>query len=246
MKRHDHKILGFTFFNRSYDELIKQINQEIQHRNNCIIITPTTEILGEAMQDKYLSKILSVATLLLPDSVSLIWVARLLGKSCSKRVTGIDTLYKLGKNKRKTYKVFYLGAKADVLEKAVNVSKEIFPSFDIVGSHHGYFQDSEKKAVIKEINSSKADIVFVGLGFPKQEQFIYENRKDIHVPIKITVGGTFDVISGVLKRAPVWMQKSALEWAFRLLQEPARITRMSLIPVYLFRILYREITAKHK
>ncbi|OGI09409.1 MAG: hypothetical protein A2Y40_01925 [Candidatus Margulisbacteria bacterium GWF2_35_9] len=246
MKRHDHKILGLTFFNRSYDELIKQINQEIHNQANCMIITPTTEILGVSMQDEYLTKILASSTLLLPDSVSLIWVSKLLRKSFDRRVTGIDTLYRLGKNKRKTYKVYYLGAKEAVLKKAVEVSTEIFPSFEIVGSHHGYYSADETKAVIKDINSSKADILFVGLGFPKQEQFIYEHRKDIHVPVKITVGGSFDVISGVLKRAPLWMQKIALEWAFRLIQEPSRIKRMSLIPVYLIRILYLEISGKHK
>ena len=245
MKKHDHKILGLTFFNRSYDELIKQINQEINKSNNCTIITPTTEILGASLQDEYLTKILSSATLLLPDSVSLIWVARLLRKSFARRLTGIDTLYRLGNYKRKKYKVYYLGAKEGILSRAVQVSSELFPSFEVVGSHHGYFEDKDKKNIIKKINASKADILFVGIGFPKQERFLYENIKSLHVPVKITVGGSFDVISGALKRAPLWMQRVALEWAFRLIQEPARITRMSLIPVYLIRILYREITGKH-
>lgn len=235
----NNNLLGFSFFIGNYDDLLQEVDNALNKQKHCTIFTPTTEILYASYKDNHLSRIISDANLLLPDSITLVKLAKLLKKDFKYRVTGIDAMYSMGNAKNK-YKVFYLGAKEAVLEKAVKKSAKVLPSFEVVGFHHGYFTEEEESNIVKMINESGADILFVGTGFPKQEKFIYDNKKILIVPIKVTVGGSFDVIAGVLKRAPSWMQKVGLEWLFRLLQEPKRIKRMSLIPFQLFRLYFFE------
>jgi N-acetylglucosaminyldiphosphoundecaprenol N-acetyl-beta-D-mannosaminyltransferase len=241
MKKSEPQLLNYRFYTGDYRDLKKKIDSSIKQNKNCFICTPTTEIIGATFRFPDVSKILKSATLLLPDSISLVELARLLGRKVKKRTTGIDTIYYLGKNKNCNYKVYYLGATSDVVSLAVEKSKENFPSFNVVGFRDGYFDDSELQDVISEINESKADILFVGLGFPKQERFIYDNMEKLTTPVKITVGGSFDVISGRVKRAPVWMQNSGIEWLFRLLQQPSRVGRIAVIPYYLIKILILDL-----
>ncbi len=236
----DNNLLGFTFFSGSYDILIKEINSYIAKKKSCFIVTPTTEILYASYKDPDLSGILKSANILLPDSITLVLLAKIFKKNVTNRVTGIDTIYALGTNPNRKYKVYYLGAKKENVEKAVSKTAKLFPSFEVVGFHDGYFAESEENDIIKQVNSSGADILFVGTGFPKQELFISKYEKQIKVPIKVTVGGSFDVIAGVLKRAPRWMQKVGMEWFFRLLQEPMRIKRMYLIPFELLQLYFCE------
>lgn len=236
-----HKIfLGFSFFTDDYNNLIKKIDGFLNKKKSCLIFTPTTEILYASYKDKYLRDIISGADILLPDSITLVKLAKLFSKDFSNRITGIDTMYKLGNNEQKKYKVYYLGAKEIVIEKAVLKTEKVLPSFEVVGSHHGYYAEDDEKDIIAQINKSGADILFVGTGFPKQEIFIHKTKELINVPIRITVGGSFDVIAGVLKRAPRWMQKLGIEWLFRLLQEPSRIKRMSHIPFELLQLYFFE------
>ncbi len=234
-------LLGFSFFVQGYDSLVTQINSFIDSKKNCFIITPTTEILYASYKDEHMTKVLSEADILLPDSITLVKLGQLLKRDFPSRLTGIDTIYKLGNNPDRKYKVFYLGAKQESVEKAVKMTEKKLPSFDVVGYRNGYFDAFEDNAIIEQINASGADILFVGIGFPKQESFVHQYKNQIEVPIKVTVGGSFDVIAGLLKRAPKWMQKLGLEWLFRLIQEPSRITRMSLIPIELFQLYVAEI-----
>ncbi|MDD4527536.1 MAG: WecB/TagA/CpsF family glycosyltransferase [Candidatus Margulisbacteria bacterium] len=236
----DNNLLGFSFFSGNYQSLIKEIDNYLRKNQSCFIITPTTEILYASYKDSYLSGILKSADILLPDSITLVKLAKVFRKGFTKRVTGIDTIYALGTNQERQYKVFYLGAKQEIVDKAVSNTAKLFPSFNVVGSHHGYFAENEENELVAQINKSGADILFVGTGFPKQEVFINKHKAQLAVPIKITVGGSFDVIAGVLKRAPLWMQKMGIEWFFRLLQEPSRITRMYLIPYELFQLYLYE------
>ncbi len=236
----DNNLLGFSFFTGDYNNLIKKIDGFLSKKKSCFIVTPSTEILYASYKDAYLSEILSGADILLPDSITLVKLAKIFKKDFSNRITGIDTMYALGNNEQKKYKVFYLGAKAGVIEKAVSNTPKVLPSFEVVGSHHGYYSNAEEKELIVKINKSGADILFVGTGFPKQEIFIHKNKNQLIVPVKITVGGSFDVIAGVLKRAPIWMQKLGLEWLFRLLQEPIRIKRMVFIPFELLQLYFCE------
>lgn len=240
-KHNNHDICGFSFFNSDYRHLIEVIDNSIKTNKSCAIVTPTTEIIGATFKNKSLADLIKSADILLPDSITLVKLGMLFGKDIPERVTGVDTLYKLGQNPNNTYKVYYLGSRQDVILKTVENTKKLLPSFEIVGHHHGYFTEQEYTEIIADINKSKPDILFVGLGFPKQEKFIIDNKSILKIPIKITVGGSFDVIAGILKRAPKWMQNLGLEWAFRLIQEPNRLFRMSKIPFHLIKMYFKEL-----
>lgn len=240
MTKADNTLQRMTFYNRDYPQLLQEIDRAIFQKKPCFISTPTTEIIGDSLQDPEMMTILKSATLRIPDSVTLVLLARLLGKNIPKRLTGIDTIYNLGQSTTQTYRVFYLGAKPEIVQKARHCSMELFPAFDVVGVHHGYFQEEEVPGILEEINRSQPDIVLVGLGFPKQEKFIYRYHSKLKAPVMMTVGGSFDVISGSVKRAPRWLQNLGLEWAFRFIQQPSRIRRMVLIPVYLFHLFIYE------
>jgi N-acetylglucosaminyldiphosphoundecaprenol N-acetyl-beta-D-mannosaminyltransferase len=246
MTKLDNTIGGLEFFSEDYPELISAIDRSIQTKKSCFLLTPTTEILGDCIQDPDMMKVMEQGDIRIPDSTTIIWLARLLGKTIKKRITGIDALVKLGQSKQRRYKVYYLGSKPEILELAVNATQKVLPAFDVVGSHDGYFSRDQIDKVIDDINDSKADILFVGMGFPKQELFIYNNLKTLTVPIKITVGGSFDVISGTIKRAPKWMQSAGIEWVYRLIQEPSRIGRMAQIPGYLFQLYKKELSLRSK
>ncbi len=246
MTKQDNTIGGVEFFSEDYPELISTIDRYILAKKGCFLLTPTTEILGDCLKDPDMMKVLKRGDIRIPDSTTIIWLARLLGKSIKKRVTGIDALIKLGQASHRRYKVYYLGSKADILAQAVTATKTLLPAYDVVGFHDGYYRRDEIDQIVDDINQSQADILFVGMGFPKQELFIYDHIKKLTVPVKVTVGGSFDVISGTLKRAPKWMQSAGIEWVYRLIQEPSRVGRMAQIPLYLFQLLKKELSLKSK
>jgi N-acetylglucosaminyldiphosphoundecaprenol N-acetyl-beta-D-mannosaminyltransferase len=123
--------------------------------------------------------------------------------------------------------VFFLGAKPDVLNKAVDNAVAQNPGLQVVGHHHGYFEDDsdEERAIVDAIRASEAKLLFVGISSPKKELFIERNRERLGVCFVMGVGGTFDVVAGKVLRAPTWMQSAGLEWLFRLMQEPRRMWR---------------------
>ena len=244
MKKQNNTLGGLAFFSEDYPELIRAIDKSINAKKSLFLLTPTTEILGDSIKDPEMIKVLKKGDIRIPDSTTIIWLSRLLGKSMRKRITGIDAMVNLGQSTHRRYNVFFLGSKEDILAQAVEKSKTLLPAFNVVGFHDGYFRRDQVDAVVDEINASKADLLFVGLGFPKQELFIYDNLTKLKVPVKVTVGGSFDVISGIIKRAPKWMQKMGVEWMYRLIQEPSRIKRMALIPGYLFQLLRKELSLK--
>jgi N-acetylglucosaminyldiphosphoundecaprenol N-acetyl-beta-D-mannosaminyltransferase len=136
--------------------------------------------------------------------------------------------------------VYFLGANPDVIEKAADHAKEAYPGLKIAGYHHGYFEE-EEESVLAEIRETKPDIIFVGLGVPKQEEWIHENRESIPKGLFIGVGGSFDVLAGEVKRAPAAWQKLNIEWLYRLIQRPSRWKRMTVLPIFLIRTVTARI-----
>jgi N-acetylglucosaminyldiphosphoundecaprenol N-acetyl-beta-D-mannosaminyltransferase len=121
------------------------------------------------------------------------------------------------------YSIYLLGARQDVLEQCVGVIRKRHPSIKIAGYRNGYFKPGEFGTIIKTVNTAKPDLLFLGMGSPMKERFAFENRENLRVPIVQGVGGSFDVIAGIVKRAPLWMQRWGIEWLFRVIQEPRRM-----------------------
>lgn len=157
------------------------------------------------------------------DGAGVVLGGRLLGLTIPERVAGIDLFHELlAASEESGRSVFFLGARSEILELAVENIRTRYPNLAIAGYHHGYFWEREA-AVVEQIRNSGADLLFVGISSPLKEKFIDKWRKDLGVRFAMGVGGTFDVVAGKVRRAPTWMQRFGLEWLFRVFQEPRRM-----------------------
>lgn len=175
--------------------------------------------------DPELFKSVCEADLINADGQAVVWAAKLLGQKLPERVTGIDLMENLvAYAADKRYKVFFLGAAEDVLTSVVSIYSKKYSREIVAGYHHGYFKKEEERKIANLISNSKPQILFVAMSSPKKEIFLH-NYKSLfrNVNFVMGVGGSFDVIAGRVKRAPIWMQFFGLEWLYRLIQEPRRM-----------------------
>jgi N-acetylglucosaminyldiphosphoundecaprenol N-acetyl-beta-D-mannosaminyltransferase len=148
-------------------------------------------------------------------------------------------MYKLlEKGNEKGYRIFFFGAKKEVLQRVLEKVRAEYPGVKIAGFHHGYYPVAEELAIAHQIGKSQADILFIAFGSPKKELWVKRYLHVMRVPVIHGVGGSFDVMAGVVPRAPLWMQRGGLEWFFRLLQEPRRMWRRYLVTNVLFVVLF--------
>ena len=178
----------------------------------------------KARSSPELREILWDGDLVLADGKPLLPFGRGLGLRVPERIAGVDLMMELVKvSSREGFRIYLLGAKRDVLEACCRNLERLHPGLVIAGCRDGYFRPGEVDQVIEEINQARPDILFVGMGTPQKERFAFEHRKKLRVPVVQGSGGTFDVIAGITKRAPRWMQAMGLEWFYRVLQEPRRL-----------------------
>lgn len=169
----------------------------------------------------------------------------LLGKSIKERIVFSDWIYDVCTiANQKRAGIYLLGAEINVLEKTKANLLKSYPSLKISGSHHGYFTSQESSTIVQLINRAGADILIVGMGMPKQEQWILENYEQLQPRLILNAGSCFDFLAGTKKRCPPWMGKIGLEWLYRLMLEPRRLWRRYLIgnPLFIWRILRRRFT----
>lgn len=217
-----------------------------QHREvPATIYTPNTEIVMMCQKDESLKSIINGGSLILPDGVGLVIGSRIRKIPLKERVTGYDTSVALLKIAMESgYKVFLLGGAPGVAELAADNIRMKYGDI-VCGYQHGYFKgihsgyanSDEEKSIIDRINLLKTDILFVGFGSPKQEKWIDHFLKKLNVKLIIGNGGTIDVLSGQVKRAPLIFQRLGLEWFYRLIKDPKRIKRQILLPLFLAKIL---------
>jgi N-acetylglucosaminyldiphosphoundecaprenol N-acetyl-beta-D-mannosaminyltransferase len=192
------------------------------------VVTPNPELVELARNDADYRTILINADLVLPDGIGVVYAAKLLGRPLKSRVPGIDFASGLLAQLAKTgERLFLLGAKPGVAEKAAQSLRKEYPGLLISGVHVGYFK--EDAPVVKQIREAGADVVFVCLGAPKQEKWIADHLTALGVPVCIGVGGVFNFLTGRIPRAPQWVQQLGLEWCFRLLLEPRRLWKRYLV-----------------
>lgn len=242
-------IFGVKIDNITLDEATKIVERFLMEDRLRTICTPNTEIVMAAKDDENLKKIINESDLIIPDGIGLIHGSRIRKKPLKERVTGFDLSIKLLEiANTKGYRLFLLGGRDGVAKRAgENILKE-YPNVNIVGYHHGYFKGShigykdheEELNLIDNINGAKPDIIFVGLGFPKQEIWIAENKNRLYSKVIIGNGGTMDILSGDSKRAPEIFQKLGLEWLYRLIKEPSRIKRQMVLPKFILYVLFSK------
>jgi N-acetylglucosaminyldiphosphoundecaprenol N-acetyl-beta-D-mannosaminyltransferase len=180
-----------------------------------------------AMQDDpELRRIVDGCRLVNADGQGVVWASWLLGDPLPERVAGIDLMHALlALAERREYRVYFFGARPDVLERALERIRRDHPKLQIAGARDGYVSREEEAAVSAEIRASRPDIVFVAISSPRKEYFLGEHGPTLGAPFVMGVGGAIDVVAGVTRRAPVLWQRLGLEWLFRLLQEPRRMFR---------------------
>jgi N-acetylglucosaminyldiphosphoundecaprenol N-acetyl-beta-D-mannosaminyltransferase len=171
-----------------------------------------------------LREIVERCALVSVDGQPLVWASRLLGDRLPARVAGIDLMFRLLELAReRAYRVFVLGAKEDVLATAIDRLQERYPGLVIAGSHHGYFADEDSEEICSLVRAAEPHILLVAMSSPRKEYWLSEHAADLGVPFSMGVGGSIDVAAGLTKRAPLWMQRTGLEWFYRFVQEPRRL-----------------------
>ncbi|MBD5133534.1 MAG: WecB/TagA/CpsF family glycosyltransferase [Clostridiales bacterium] len=225
-------VLGVAFDNVTMDEAVDRAVELLEQDGPHLAATPNPEIVQRAAKDPEYARILAGADLVIPDGVGVIYAARILGTPLKERVPGIDFAAKLMERAAETGKRLYLlGAAPGVAEQAAANLRSTYPGLTVCGTHDGYFK--EDGPVVDAIRQARADIVFVCLGFPKQEKWIAAHGRDTGAKLLIGLGGALDVFSGNVERAPEKFQKLGLEWLYRLMKEPSRIGRMAKLPLFL-------------
>jgi len=203
-----------------------------------LIATANAEMVMMAQKDKELAYILNQADLVVPDGAGVVWAARYNGYPIAERVAGFDLVQQLMMQAaKKKYRIYLFGGAPGIAEKAKLEAEAKYSGINIVGTRHGFFSPEEEAQIITSIQSAKTDILLVALGVPKQEKWLSKHLNDLKVPVAIGVGGTFDVMAGVMQRAPLWMQRANLEWLFRLFLQPQRVLRMLALPKFALRVL---------
>lgn len=243
------RILGVDIDNVNAEEAAEVTKKLIETSNkSCnLIVAPNVEFIMEAQKDKEFFDILKTAKLATPDSVGVILAGKLQKKPFKGRLPGQAYLRKIFEVGEKEGWTFYLlGGKGDVPKKAKEHLEKLYPNAKIVGYHEGFFEEDSEEKVIEEINSLNPNVLFVAMGAPMQEKWIYKNKDKLKVDVAAGQGGTFDYEAGTVKRAPEWIQKCGIEWLWRLIKQPSRIKRMMVLPIYLMKIIFTKDITKGK
>lgn len=238
------------FMNTYIDDLT--LEEAVEHIEHCIkthkigqVITPNVDQIVRLEWDEYFREICENCELLLVDGHPLLWIAKLYGKPFKQKVCGSDLVPVLCEMaSKKGYSVFFLGAAPGVAKIAADRMVEQYPGLTIAGTYSpplGFEKDREE---LDKINTlllkSKADMLFVGMGVPKQDIFIYENMKQYQISVSFSIGGTIDFIAGKQKRAPRWIRNLGFEWLYRLFQDPKRMFRRYIInDLKIFRLIFK-------
>lgn len=224
-------ILNNKIANLNMEETIAMVKRIILNNQNINLADINAGKIIQINEDPSLKKSIDISDVIQADGQSVVWASKFLGKPLKERVAGIDLLEKLvALSYKEGFKIFFLGAKEDVVKAVVHKYTVEYHKSIIAGYRNGYFTKNEEATIATDIVNSKANILFVAITSPIQENFLYRNREILKaVNFKMGVGGSFDVISGKTKRAPKWMQSCGLEWFYRFLQEPKRMWKRYLI-----------------
>ena len=218
------------------DQCVQHLENAIRNRQKTHIVLVNAAKIIRARKDAELGRIIKTADLVGADGVSIVWASQLLRQPLPGRVNGTDLMERLIElSARKGYSIYFLGARQDVLEKAIRRLERIYPTLKIAGYRNGYFnsEQEEEEAVI-DISSSGADILLVGMSTPMKEKWVRRHLDGLRVHVIHGVGGSFDILGGITRRAPGWMQRTGLEWFYRLCQEPRRMWKRYLITNTIF------------
>lgn len=237
------EIMGCRIDNLSMEETLQKIEGFIRSGTPHQHVVVNVDKLVKAHKDAHLRNIINDCALVNADGMPVVWASRLLGKPLKERVAGIDLFQALMQRAaEKGWRVFLLGAREEVVQRVKARYAKQLPALNIAGYRNGYWQPHEEAGVVKHIADSRPDLLFVAISSPQKEQFLDRYQAAMNIPFAMGVGGSFDVVAGKIKRAPLWMQRCGLEWFYRFAQEPVRLFTRYFIEGWAFLwLLLREL-----
>ena len=232
-------ILNINFDVIQIDDATQKLINAIENNEKCFVVTPNPEIVMIAQKDLELKKIINSADLVIADGIGIVLASKFNKIKIKNRVAGYDLVQKFF-SMSKNYKIYFLFISTQIIELAKKNMQEKFKNINIVGAHNGFFDNNEE--IINQINLLNPDVLLVGMGAPKQEKWIYKYKDKLNAKVFIGIGGSFDVMSGKIKRAPTIFQKLGLEWFYRLIKQPKRFWRMLALPKFLAAVLLKKFS----
>lgn len=237
------EILGVGFDNMTMEQAVAEGVRLMGTEGAHYVVTPNPEIVEVCREDEEAMEAVKNADLVIPDGIGVIYGAKILGTPLKEKLPGIEFAKRLLKEMAANGKtLFLLGAKPGVAEEAAHRLCVEYPGLKIAGTHDGYFKEDE--GVVAEIRESGADVVFVCLGAPKQEKWMRKNGEATGAHLLLGLGGSLDIFSGTVKRAPEIYQKLGMEWFHRLIKNPSRAGRMMKLPLFLVHVIGERGKAK--
>ena len=236
------EILGVKVDAVTMAQAVERVANLIDTGKPEMVATANAEMLLRATHDEELKSILNAANLVVPDGAGTVWAARHLGKHMPERVAGFDLVQELMKlAPARAWKIFLFGSSPGIADKAKAKAETLYPGIQIVGTRNGYFKPDDELEIVAQIKAARPDVLLAALGVPKQEKWLAKYMDELNVPVSIGVGGTLDVMAGVVKRAPLWMQRARLEWLFRAMLQPSRAGRLLALPKFVLKVHKQKI-----
>jgi N-acetylglucosaminyldiphosphoundecaprenol N-acetyl-beta-D-mannosaminyltransferase len=245
------EVIGVPLALTDYGEMVRLIDSFVEQRARTYICVCNVHAVMASAEDPALREALLHSTVNLPDGQPLVWAMNALGNSLSARVYGPDLMWRACSHAARTGTRFYLYGgrnQGALVQLALNLRRN-HPGLTIVGGHsppHRPLSEEEQCAIAEEINRSRADVVWVGIGVPKQEKWMASMRPRLAAPVLVGVGAAFDFHAGLVPQAPDWLQEAGLEWAFRLAHEPRRLWRRYLRYNPRFLLAFARQLAEHR
>ncbi len=229
-----HEVLDIRIAAITMEETVSFCEKMLETETAHIVLTANAEMLMLARKHEGLCRCLQEADLVVADGAGILWAGDVLGTPFPERVTGADLSARLlAEAAEKPWPVYFLGGAPGVAQKAAENIAASHPGFRIAGTHDGFFDETEERKILQAIRAAGTKILLVGMGVPKQELWLFRHKEELSGVLAIGVGGIFDIMAGNLRRAPLWMQRHRLEWAYRLWQQPSRLGRMMALPKYM-------------
>lgn len=238
------RILNADIVSLTMAETLSTIIWSINERNALNQIVVNAGKLVDMQSNRALYESVRDADMVNADGMAVVWASKFLGDPLPERVAGIDLMIRLVElSAKEGFKIFFFGAKEQVVSKVVDRYKAEYGENIVAGYRNGYYNKDEEENIAKEIAASNADILFVAITSPKKEIFLNRYKHILNIPFTMGVGGSFDVVAGETKRAPVWMQNLGLEWFYRFIQEPKRMWKRYLIgnTIFVYLIIKQKL-----
>jgi N-acetylglucosaminyldiphosphoundecaprenol N-acetyl-beta-D-mannosaminyltransferase len=239
-------ILGVEIHDVSYQETVEILKNMVQNGQPHHVMTVNPEFVMMAQNSRAFFEILQKADLKVADGIGILLGARILGTSIRERVTGVDIVRRFAATAQENgFRIFLLGAAPGIAEQAAAVLQKENPGLQIAGTYSGSPRPEDEEMICSMIEKTRPHILFVAYGPPQQDLWIARTQQRLMIPVAMGVGGTFDFLTGVAVRAPLWIRRIGMEWLFRLIREPWRWKRQMSLPLFVLSIIWKRMSQKN-